>query len=321
MIKRFILSGLLMQSLVLAEWEPLAPMPEPNGGFACAVLNGKLIVAGGTNWKDDTKHWLDVIWSYDPATNKWSSIGRLPNPCAYAASGVIDNRLVIAGGSDGKTALKDILAVKPDGQCGKEGELPGGRVFSASAVLNNDLWLAGGATDPAELKTLTPTVYRVSFGDVPVKVSIEPAAGSTGFGIGTAAMAWKRVFVFGGAQFDPEDQVKNLDEIRVLNAKDPQAVLPFAIRGLSALALSEHHIYLAGGYPGDAQGFSDQAWIFLATSGRLVPAKSLPIKAMVHLISGDGWAYCLGGEDQKKHRSDKMWRIRLEELLAPVITP
>lgn len=74
---------LLMSSSVHAGWESLAPLPEPNGGFACGVVGYRLIVAGGTNWKDDTKHWLDVIWSYDPAANAWSVVGHLPQPCAY----------------------------------------------------------------------------------------------------------------------------------------------------------------------------------------------------------------------------------------------
>lgn len=312
---------LLMSSSVYAGWESLAPLPEPNGGFACGVVGGRLIVAGGTNWKDDTKHWLDVIWSYDPAANAWSVVGHLPQPCAYAASGVINDTLVIASGSDGKTASKQVLGLDATGKCRKLGELPAGAIYTASTVLNDELWMAGGASDPADLSTLKAAVTRLSVADGKLVVKPEPDAGKTGFGIGSAATAWKRAFVFGGARFDPAAQVMNLDEVLVLNDADPKTRLPHAIRGLSAVPVSDHHIYLAGGYPDDATGFTDQAWVFLATSGKVLPALPLPIKGMVHFASDDEWIYCLGGEDKKKHRSELMWRIRRDELMAAVIRP
>ena len=321
MIARLTLACLLMLGVAHAEWEPLAALPEPNGGFATGFVDGRLIVAGGTNWKGDTKHWLDVIWSYDPAANRWSVVGKLPQPCAYAASGVIDGRLIIASGSDGQTALKDVISLDGTGKSQKLGEMPAGRIYSAATVLNNELLIAGGATDPAELKTLTTTMFRLSIKGSRVVLFDEPPVAREGFGIASAAAAGERAFVFGGARYHAATQVRNLRTIQVLNATEPKAQLPVATRGLSAVALSEQHIYVAGGYGSDEQGFSDQAWIFLATTGKLTPAKGLPIRGMVHFASDGEWLYCLGGEDQKKHRSDRMWRIQMEELLSAVVPP
>ncbi len=320
MMVRALLLTLLMHTVALADWESLAPLPTPNGGFACGFIDGKLIVAGGTNWQDGTKQWLDGIWRYDPAASAWSAVGKLPQPCAYAASGVINRRLIIAGGSDGKSVSSDVLSVAADGQCQTLGKLPEGRVYSSSAVLNDQLYIAGGATDHAKLETFTSTLFRLSFDrfNLPVVTTDKPL-GDIGFGIGTAASAWNRVFVFGGARFSPTTQVSNLEAIHVIEAEIPTAKLPEAIRGLAAIPVSKHHIYLAGGYPGDAEGFTDRAYLFLATGGRFVPAAPLPIKAMVHLASDGEWIYCLGGEDRKQHRSDQMWRIRISELMAPVI--
>ncbi len=320
MIVRIVLLTLLIPALAFADWERLAPLPSPNGGFACGFVDGKLLVAGGTNWRDGTKQWLDVIWRYDPETKGWSSPGKLPRPCAYAASGVINNRLIIAGGSDGTTVSDDVLSLATDGQCQKPGKLPEGSVYSCSAVLNDQLHIAGGATEPARLETFTTSHFRLAFDrfNLPIVTRGEPL-GKAGFGIGTAAAASKRVFIFGGAQYNAATQVTNLDQVQVLGAEGPIVKLPQAIRGLTAVPLSEPYIYLAGGYPNDSDGFVDTGWIFQATLGRFVPATSLPIKAMVHLVSDGEWIYCLGGEDRKQHRSDQMWRIRIRELLAPVI--
>lgn len=320
MITRFVSIVALTLTFAKADWEPLAPLPTGNGGFACGIVDGRLIVAGGTNWSDDTKHWLDVIWAYDPQTNTWTTMGKLPAPCGYAASGVVQGKLIIAGGSDGKAAHRDILAVNAKGESQVVGQLAEGRIYSCSTAYNDQLYIAGGGTDPADLKTFTATQHRVSFStDGKATVSDGPRLCEVGFGTGTAAGAWKRVFVFGGARSDPATQVVNLDAVHVLDASEPKSTLPHAIRGITAVPVSEHYIYLAGGYPNDETGFTDEGFLFIATSDKFVPAKPLPIKSMVHLATDGEWVYCLGGEDRKKHRSDKVWRIRAQELLAPVI--
>jgi len=36
------------------------------GGYGSGFLDGKLILAGGTHWRDDKKLWLDEVVAYDP---------------------------------------------------------------------------------------------------------------------------------------------------------------------------------------------------------------------------------------------------------------
>src|SRR5437016_922700 len=84
-----------------AGWERLPPLPEPNGGFVCGAVGGNIVIAGGTNWKDDTKHWLDRIRVFEPRKNAWRDGGRLAAPLAYAASGRTKDGLWFAGGSSG----------------------------------------------------------------------------------------------------------------------------------------------------------------------------------------------------------------------------
>src|SRR5688500_9107294 len=95
------LIALMHVTSLQADWEPVAPLPQPNGGFMAGCVGGKIIIAGGTNWKDDTKQWLDELHAFDPATNTWSAGGKLPHPLAYAACASDGSKLYFAGGADG----------------------------------------------------------------------------------------------------------------------------------------------------------------------------------------------------------------------------
>ena len=63
----------LTMNSISAEWERLAPLPESNGGFVSGVVHGEIVIAGGTNWKDDTKQWPDAI---DSACRQQRVIGQ-----------------------------------------------------------------------------------------------------------------------------------------------------------------------------------------------------------------------------------------------------
>ena len=304
------LSALLLPLIASANWQPLASLPAGNGGFACAFLDHKLIVAGGTNWSNDTKHWLDVIWQYDPAANKWSALGKLPEPRAYGTSAVVSGKLMIAGGSDGEKALASLISIDSKGTIRAEGELKAGVVLSCGAAINQRLFIAGGGASASDLSSLRSQVVEFENGVVVTATELE----GPGFGTATAAAANGSVFIFGGARFDAAEQVKNLDIVRMLPSGRTSKPLPAPIRGITAIALTDRLIYLAGGYPNDETGFTDQAWVFDAAKESFFPARPLPIKSMVHLVSDGEFVYCLGGEDKKKHRSDAMWRIPVGEL-------
>lgn len=320
--REFLCLTLLISQPAIAGWESLPPLPEPNGGFACGFLAGRLIVAGGTRWQDDEKHWLDTIRCYEPKTAQWSTLGQLPHAWAYGACGVIHDHLILAGGTDGKSGLLDILALDADGQCQRIGDLPKGLIFTSGTVLSEQLIMASGATDPVDLTTFTGDGFLISITPAPLHATATPCATleGRGFGIGTAAPAGNRMFIFGGTEHDPITGVKNIDTLRVLDhhghALPTSNHLPTAIRGATAIALAEGVIYLVGGYPSDEAGFTDQTWLFDAATQAFTQAKPLPIKSIVHLARDGDWLYALGGEDQKKHRSAAMWRIRVAELLA-----
>ena len=304
-----------------AGWQELAPLPEANGGFACGFIGGRLVIAGGTNWVDGRKHWLDAIRSYDPGTGSWSSNIRLPHAWAYGVCSVIHDRLVLAGGTDGINGLREILALDGEGKGEVIGELSTGQVYACGGLCGSRLILAGGAPGPGDLGVLTSRVAAINFSvpELAARVQPLPDLPGPGFGIAIAASVGDRLVIAGGARSDPTDTVRNLDDVRVLDARTGAVLstlhLPGVVRGLAAVTLDHGLVYLAGGYPDDAQGFTDHAWVLDPAAGTIKAATPLPLTAMVHLLREEGWVYLLGGEDQKQHRSARMWRIAVSELV------
>lgn len=87
-------------------WQRLADMPVASSHFESStfVWNGKIVVAGGQvdGWKA-----TDTVSLYDPATDKWSTIGKLPVPLQGPVVQLVGNKLVINGGSKQQGPIGD----------------------------------------------------------------------------------------------------------------------------------------------------------------------------------------------------------------------
>ena len=134
-----------------AGWEQRAPLPVPNGGFVAAALGGRIVIAGGTTWDGDTKRWLNQVWSYDPATDRWSEAGRLPAALAYPASAQVGDTLWWAGGSGGETTHRALWTLGGDLAPRLVSRLTEGFVYAAAATVGLELHVVGGTDDQAAL--------------------------------------------------------------------------------------------------------------------------------------------------------------------------
>lgn len=302
-----------------ADWESIAPLPQPNGGFVAGCAGGKIVIAGGTNWPDGTKHWLDAVHVYDPAANQWSTGPALPHPLAYAAAASDGTRLFLAGGADGKSARKEVYALDARLHLEKLGELPEPLSFAGAAFHDGKLLALGGTPDPDDWSKATADLREISLPSC--KVRNLPPLTALGHGIGIPAVvtAGERILTFSGAWLNPSTkEVTNIGKAFAFDTATEswQAIAPFhkPVRGLNAVALDAHRVYLAGGYGTDAEGFLGEAFIYDAASDRYTPAKPLPFKALTSLILCGDYVYALGGEDKKQHRTDQSWRIRANEL-------
>lgn len=345
MTKRvFSVMALLACSVHAADWVPLPPMPEPNGGFMCGAVAGKIVVVGGTNWEGGKKHWLKAVRVFDPSSQKWSSANELESKVAYAPVFHGSDSFAFLGGYDGG-GPSGAFALVSSGDAvdlRTDFELPKSVVLAAGGAVGDLLIVSGGTNDPANLTGLTRDTYSFQWGKVSRSFALlhiraaelgrSPLRSSGGFhisrmadypgkpfAVAASAVAGAELFVFGGMNYDaaaaaPVNSTEGYAFSPAKNTWRKLQSLAVAVRGMTAVALDDQHIYLAGGYTED---FTADAFIYDVKSDSYAQAKALPYAAMVGLVKLDGFVYCLGGEDMKQSRTDKFFRIPVDALRQP----
>jgi hypothetical protein len=321
LIRRLLPSVVLASTLAAmaqaAGWEKRAPLPVANGGFVAAALGGRIVIAGGTTWDGETKLWLDRLWSYDPKTDQWSEAGQLPAALAYPASAQVGDTLWWAGGSRGDMTHRALWTLDRDLTPRLVSRLTEGFVYAAAAAIGLELHVIGGTDDQAALDRVSRRFRSIDLKTG--RVTELPPYPEAGLTTGTAVAAGGRVLVFGGASWDATARtVINHAAAHAYDTRTRQwtALPPLrrANRGLTAITLGPRRIYIAGGYENDEVGFVNSAVIFDPENPGYRPATPLPYAGMVTLVKVDGWIYCLGGEDRKRHRSAAVHRIAAEKL-------
>ncbi|MBI4624414.1 MAG: hypothetical protein HY736_14515 [Verrucomicrobia bacterium] len=301
-----------------AGWQKLAPLPESNGGFVCGDVHGTVFVLGGTNWEGGQKNWLKVVHRLDPETLRWSSLEPLRQPLAYAIAGTTGGVLVVAGGTTGRAPFPGLLRIE-DGRVSVRDTfgIAAPAVLSAGGLIGDEFVFAGGTDDAANVKGFRRDAFAWNIRTGRQRAL--PAYPGPAFGTAGSAVAGDELLVFGGGVWKEETQsVANLTSAYAFsprrNAWRRLSPLPHPVRGLAAVALDDKHVYLAGGYAGDPGAFTDRAFVYIIGEDRYTPAPPLPYGAMVGLVKSSGFVYCLGGEDQMKHRTAAAYRIELAEL-------
>lgn len=295
-------------------WQRMPDLSEPNGGMICFAAGEDILVAGGTNWENDTKKWLVKRWRFNAKANSWKPLPPLPSPLGYAAY----DGFFTAGGSDGQKTSGALLEWKDD-QFPKElARLPQPVTLAGAGFAGGRLFVIGGAADIADFSTVTANCFEWHNSSKEVRRLPDYPAGPTAL-IAVAA-SQECVFAFTGATWEPAGkQVVNRSAAFAFNLATkvwtPISPYPFAARGVTAVALNEKRIFLAGGFKNAEEGFTDESFIYDIAADRYKPTMRLPIRSMVHLVKTRDWLWALGGEDRPKHRSAACWRIRLSELL------
>ncbi|WP_148468114.1 hypothetical protein [Alistipes sp.] len=145
-----------------AAWEPLPAIASgtPYGlgvsALYAAEVDGVLLAAGGANFPDlpaaegGAKRCYDEVWMLRPGADAWHAAGRLPSPSAYGAAYGLGDRLIIAGGSDGRATSAAVLALRVAGDSATIASLPDLPLpleQAAAAREGTTLYLAGGLSD------------------------------------------------------------------------------------------------------------------------------------------------------------------------------
>ena len=129
-------------------WELLAPMPNPRGETASAVVDGRVYVAGGFQGLDfETTATVSV---YDAAANKWSDGPPLPAPRNHAAATALDGVLYVSGGAEALGGATDTFwSLAPGGAWEQHPSLPGPRSGHRMVAAGGRLYVIGGVGGPA----------------------------------------------------------------------------------------------------------------------------------------------------------------------------
>jgi N-acetylneuraminic acid mutarotase len=142
------------------EWRKGPEIPEGRrrGAAGAFVYKNKIYVVCGEqdgHW-DGHVAWFDV---YDPATGKWTQLPDAPRPRDHVQVGVVDNKLVVAGGRLSTARTNNVLntTVKETDVFDFKSEkwttldpsnnIPTLRAGSAAVIYNGQVVLMGGESD------------------------------------------------------------------------------------------------------------------------------------------------------------------------------
>jgi N-acetylneuraminic acid mutarotase len=79
-------------------WIALAPMPQPRGGHAAAVLGGRLWCFGGESFGPQGRA-HDEVFAYDPAADRWEQAATMPMPLHGLGAVTMEGRVHLLGGA------------------------------------------------------------------------------------------------------------------------------------------------------------------------------------------------------------------------------
>ncbi len=238
-----------MSKIELAVWKELAPPPLPRAGCAVGVIDGELVVAGGTYWCEGKKFWSERVDGFDPAANRWSARASMPRPRGDAAALAHAGALFVFGGGAEGAAESDVWTLRDNTWTAPANlALPAPRRSSGVAVVDGIFYLLGGLSGTgSEFALATSTVWAAKPDGRWEPRSPMPGPARFNLSVGVVD---GRIIVAGGCA--PEaGAVKNLDEVLAYDpSKDDWTLLgrlPFANRAGCGLA-DASGLLIFGGY-------------------------------------------------------------------------
>lgn len=301
-------------------WQQLAALPEPNAAFACGIVQGKIVVMGGTNWANGRKNWLKTVHAFDVEKLQWSTLAPLTQSLAYPVVGDVGQGMLVAGGTTGEAPFAgSILAQKYPVIDQLKPGVATPSVLSAGGMVGGKLIFVGGTDSAVNVAGFRRDAF--AWDTRTGQQHALPSYPGPAFGVGAAATVGDELLVFGGCRFDAQSgKVVNLADAYAFSVRRNEwralKPMPHPVRGLTPLRLDDRHIYLGGGARNDPEGFTDASFVYDLVADRYIPARPLPYRAaLVGLVLDGEYVYCIAGEDKGQHRADAVYRIKRAELL------
>lgn len=288
------------------EWRSRAPLPEPRAALLQANVDGKLLAAGGTHWKDGKKQWSSRCDLFDPRTNSWTPCAALPATRGDSPALEVDGEFLFFGGTSDGRVLDDVLAFdgkrwydRPDMR------LPAPRSYCQVALVERQIYLFGGLEKAGEIATGRRNVWmwNLDYPDVgwqQVSQMPEPTRSLYAF-----AVLHGKAFLFGGVVGDDKSFHNIAESWSYDFAKKKWEALPAvptATRAWAGVVVDET-VVIVGGY---TDTFARTIITFDPKSHQFASLGNLPrglADIRVTLINGS--LYVTGGESGPKIRSDE----------------
>jgi N-acetylneuraminic acid mutarotase len=155
------LATCLSYDIASDRWSEVAALPSPRSHPAAMQLaDGTLIVAAGLQTLDATMPAADA-WMLPPGASTWQPrtalLDRARGGCAY---GVLDGRLLCAGGEAGNSAVRVVDSYDPTADAWQSHEpMPNNRAGTQGAVIGGRFYVPGGAAALVYQPTTTLYIY------------------------------------------------------------------------------------------------------------------------------------------------------------------
>jgi N-acetylneuraminic acid mutarotase len=130
----------LIYDIATKTWSTAAPLAEPRGGGAAAVLNGRIHVIGGGNSRSTLANHSE----YDPAVNRWTERALLSRSKGSPAAVVLDGKLYSIGGRSGPRDFGDVEIYDPSTDSWRAGPPIVPRGTAGAAVYCGTIYVFGG---------------------------------------------------------------------------------------------------------------------------------------------------------------------------------
>lgn len=145
------------------QWRALPDLPRAISGQMVGTSRGALVVAGGTNFPTPlfdggTKVWYGDVYVLDEDGSRWRTEAPLSRPLAYAGVASIDDRIVIAGGSDASRHYADAFSLEWTGGEIRRSPLPplpAPTANAGAAIVDRTFYLVGGSRAPDSIEALS----------------------------------------------------------------------------------------------------------------------------------------------------------------------
>ena len=128
-------------------WTKKADMPTPRWGSSTSAVNGKIYAIGGYKLDNGNLVGLSTVEEYNPTTDTWTKKTDMPTPRATGSASVVNGKIYVVGGYDGKKDLSTVEVYNPATDTWtRKADMPTARwcCFSAGAVNGKGYFIGGG---------------------------------------------------------------------------------------------------------------------------------------------------------------------------------